>query len=194
MNYIPKTLQELNIITNGYYTKQVDTVIKPKLVEIYDHLIGKKGYDTCVWYGDADVYVHVENIDEDRDVIVIKNIVTGFDKHIIFAVIVRESKYIPLCKCVEGTGKKDERWSFGDHRDWVVVGLDTYRDNDFDFGYNDLRDPDIVFQKDIMRIDWNYNDWSVHSYGCGFIQQNIQFVMHEVDYAHECVVKNQCYT
>lgn len=196
MNYTPETLRELNIITNNFYTNQVDSVIKPKLVAIYENIVENVGYDNQIWYGDADVYVHIERIGDFEDVIIIRNVVTCFDNCNIFAVINKETKYISICKCVESQGEKKEGYDFDDHRDWKIKGLDTYRNNDFDFGYNDCRDPDLVFEKS---SSWdfdgaNYNSWNVYSSSCGFIQQNIQYVMQEVDYAHFNIVENMFYT
>ena len=145
------TLRSIDRISNSVYTSLVDDNIKPQIVAVYDKLLPEIGYNKYVWYGDVDVYVSIEEgyteYNETHDVLIIRNVATGFDKYNIVAVINRESKHISICKCVYSLGKKNDSYSFGDHRDWDRECLDTQRSHNWSFGYNDLRDESLVFER-----------------------------------------------
>lgn len=195
-NYIPKSLSELNLITNNFYTNEIDTNVKPKLVDIYTHMLGL-GYNTQIWYGDADVYVHVEEVYRKYgnvyDALVIRNVVTCFDKNVIVVLIERESKGIVLCKTVHSLGKKNN-YTFNDHRDWDEEGLDTLRDHQWNFGYRDLRSNTLVFDDKFLGFRHHYNNWNIHSYGCGFNIENVSYVTQETTWAHYNIVEQSNYT
>ena len=202
-----EALRSLSIITNNVYTSLVDYNIKPQIVAVYDKLLPEIGYTQEVWYGDADVYVSIEEgytkYGESHDVLVIRNVVTCFNTNIIIAVINRESKHISICKCVYPKGKKNS-YSFGDYRDWDKEGLDTQRNHKWNFGYNDLRDESLVFERSSIwdeinlknreSFHKNYNGWSQYSSGCGFHANNLQYTEREVKYAYESICGREDYT
>ncbi len=195
-------LRELNQVNNKVYTQIVNEAMKPSILAIYDHMREKIGYNKEIWYGDADVYVSIEyafeKYREDHDVLIINNVVSCFDRAIVVAVINRETRHISLCKCVEGQGVKHESWNFGDHRDWTVEGLDTLRDHNWKFGYEDLRDESLVFQLDSIwadiRPDKPYNGWHRSSYGCGFHVENLLYAEREIRWAYNSIVDDEAYT
>lgn len=197
------TLRSLDRISNSVYTSLVDDNIKPQIVAVYDKLLPEIGYNKYVWYGDADVYVSIEEgyteYKETHDVLIIRNVVTCFDKYNIVAVINRESKHISICKCVYSVGKKNS-YSFGDHRDWDREGLDTQRSHNWSFGYNDLRDESLVFERssiwedDCLKARKHYNDWYPSSYGCGFHVENLLYTEREVRYAYKVICNLEDYT
>lgn len=200
------TLRSLNTVSSKVYTSLVDNNIKPQIVAVYDRLLQKVGYTGEVWYGDADVYVSIEEgynkYGESHDVLIIRNVVTCFDKNVIIAVINRDNRHVSICKCVHQTGKKNG-YSFNDHRDWDVEGLDTQRDHQWSFGYNDLRDESLVFERSSVWDEINlkkdegflkhYNDWHPYSYGCGFHVENLLYVEREVRYAYDSVCVREGY-
>jgi hypothetical protein len=200
------TLRSLDLISNTVYTALVDKNIKPQIVAIYNKLLSEIGYIKEVWYGDADVYVSIEEgytkYNETYDVLIIRNVVTCFDKNVIVAVINRDSRHVSICKCVHSSGKKNS-YSFDDHRDWDEEGLDTQRNHEWSFGYNDLRDETLVFERSAFweDVDLNeedgfkkgYNDWHSASCGCGFHRENILYTEREVSYAYESICKIKGY-
>ena len=200
-------LRELDSVNNTVYTSLVDKNIKPQMAAVYEKLLPEIGYRREVWYGDADVYVNIEGgyteYGESHDILIIRNVVTGFDKNVILAVINKETKYISICKCVHQIGKKNG-YSFNDHRDWAVEGLDTQRNHRWSFGYNDLRDESLVFERSSIWDDINlkkkdgshkpYNDWSKYSYGCGFHVENLLYTEREVRYAYNMICVSKEYT
>ncbi|AGB07108.1 hypothetical protein phiST2_0348 [Vibrio phage phi-ST2] len=199
---VEQTLRELNQINNKVYTRIVNEAMKPNILSIYEHVKLKIGYNKEIWYGDADVYVSIEpayvKYKEEHDVLIIKNVVSCFERGVVVAIVNKKTGDIPLCKCVESHGVKREGWDFGDHRDWEVEGLDTLRDHNWKFGYEDLRDDSLVFKRESywedVRPDKPYNDWHRASHGCGFLVDNLLYAEREIRWTYHMVVEDEAYT
>ncbi len=198
-------LRGVNEVNNVAFTRLVDINIKPQLLEVYNKLLPEIGYDKEVWYGDADVYVSIEEgyikHGESFDILIIRNVVTCFDQSVVVSVINKQSGYIPLCKAVHPVGKKNG-YSFNDHRDWAKEGLDSLREHNWSFGYEDLRDETLVFQlsdvylliQDKLSEPLHYNGWSKYSYGCGFHVEPFLFAQREIQYAYTMICGSPDYT
>ncbi len=199
---VQKALNALNIVTHTVYTQVINESMKPLLVGVYEHMTDKFEYGQEVWYGDADVYVSVEEGHERfgdmHDVIIIRNVVSCCDEPYVTAVINRNTKFISTVKNVSPRGKKNE-FNFGDHRDWDECGLDTLRDHKWEFGYNDLRDDHLVFHLDEIwanhpEINKSYNGWSRYDSHCGYHVHDLLYAQREIEYAHRMIVEYGDYT
>ncbi|AGN30151.1 hypothetical protein VPFG_00149 [Vibrio phage nt-1] len=195
---IERELHELNVHNNRVYTRVVDEVMKPNIIEIYKHMRDEIGYNQEIWYGDMDVYVSIEEAYEKRersfDALIINNVVSCADQPITVALIEKNTYSIPLCKCVASFGEKKEQGHvWNDHRDWVLEGLDTLRDHNWKFGYEDLRDPNLVFERaclwEKVMPDKAYNGWTPFSYGCGFNTSYLLYAEREIRWAMQSITE-----
>lgn len=195
---VERALRNLNQVQQLTYTTIVDKDMKPKALEVYDKIVADIGYDKEVWYGDADVYVSVTEAytkhSETHDALVIRNVVSCYDKNVVVLLINRDTKYVTSCKCVEQRGRKND-FNFGDHRDWDACGLDTLKAHKWRFGYEDCRDDDLVFILDEfwsehLKLDKKYNNWNIYSTWPGFHVDNFLYAQREIAYAHKSIMND----
>jgi len=198
---VESALQSLNMVNNEVYTKIIDRDMKPNILAVYDEMKKLVEYGQDVWYGDADVYVSIEEAyekyGEKFDVLIIRNVVSCCDLPYVFAIINTETRDIPLCKAVAPQGKKND-YTFGDHRDWALHGLDTLREHNWSFGYNDLRDDGLVFELNPiwaeLKPEKAYNGWNKWNHGCGFHVEYLLYAQREIQYAFQMICEVKDYT
>lgn len=198
---VDETLRTLNVLNNKVYTEIVNHDMKPNILAVYHEMKKITEYGNEVWYGDADVYVSIEEAYEEYgdkyDVLIIRNVVSCSDMPYVIAIINTETNYIPICKVVAPRGKKNN-FTFGDHRDWDEHGLDTLRDHNWSFGYEDLRDDGLVFELSSVwaeiKRDKAYNGWSQYSSGCGFHVEYLLYAQREIQYAFQMICDMKDYT
>ncbi len=165
----------LNRYATEYFTIKRYNTIMDKLREL--NAIGR---DNTYWYGDADVYAHIETI-EDIDCLVINNVVSCYDRPVCVIQVKDRGETLPEefhryqinAICTENVSKKPKiDYSWGDRRDYEVVGLDVIREKGFKYLYGDIRD-----------VEWAFNL-------CFFSRQmfenltrdNTLFILQEMDY------------
>jgi hypothetical protein len=78
------SINNLDLYANSVYNHLADTELKPQLEEIFTILKSKVGYNKRVWYGDMDVYLHVEDKGTDIfsghiEMLFINDVVVGED-------------------------------------------------------------------------------------------------------------------
>jgi len=146
--------QEQAALLNKYVAAHLSPV---HYKEIMDKLKELKAYgnENSYYYGDADVYVHIETIDK-KECLVINNVVSCSDRPVCilsiednaFPDIGSGMEYAPytikaVCTTPTSTTQYDNM--FNDRRDYKVVGLDVLKEKGFKYLYGDCRDAEWAF-------------------------------------------------
>lgn len=192
----PDSLLQLIYLTNRVYTDLVTSTIKPQILEIYKHMTDNHEVGVEVWYGDADTYVKVlPKTKKGLDPLLIRNVVTCFDKSNIVCLIDEESNDVILAKCFDPFQKESEyNFNFGDWRDYDSIGFDLYESLGFRYGYEDIRDDDLAFINSLTEGEYNELGKSRVDGRPRFLEQNLLFVEQEVRYTWHYLVNTPSYT
>jgi len=160
-----------------YFSLDQYNTIMDKLRELKAY-----GNDNSYWYGDADVYVYIETIDK-VECVVINNVVSCFDRPVCVIKVtdmgevcseVSFNQYSIKAICTINKSEKSKyEWTFGDRRDYEVVGVDLIKQNGFGYLYQDERD-----------IEWAFNTTLLKSHGTyeNLTRDNTLFILQEMDY------------
>lgn len=192
----PDILLQFEHATNLVYTKLITDVIKPQILDIYNHMVDNHGVGVEVWYGDADTYVKVlPETKEGLHPLLIRNVVTCFDKNYVVCLIDKDCEDVILSKCFDPIQKKsDYDFNLGDWRDYDAIGFDLYKSLGFRYGYEDIRDADLAFKNSLTKGQYNGlvtpRVWD----GVRFLEQNLLFVEQEIRHTWHFIVKDGNYT
>jgi len=164
----------LNRYMKAYFSLEHYYTIINKLKELKAF-----GRDNSFLYGDADVYVHIETI-EDTECLVIHNAVSCYDRPACiiqvkdFGDIEGYPRFSIKAICTEMVSKKkyDDRWK--DRRDYKVVGYDVIKEKGFRYLYGDSRDVEWAFNSSFL-TDGVYENLS---------RDNTLFILQEMDYLY----------
>ncbi len=130
------------------------------------------GSENSYWYGDADVYVFIETIDN-VECLIINNVVSCYERPLcIIKVETIDDKNFVSAICTNKTSEKSQyNHAFNDRRDYEEVGLDLIKANGFGYLYKDTRDKEWAFGTSIY--DGEYENLS---------RDNTLFILQELDY------------
>ena len=166
----------LNRYVKEYFSIERYNTIMNKLKELKAF-----GSDNSYWYGDADVYVWIEEI-EDIECLVINNVVSCSDRPVC-VIQVRDmgedvgdkyNRYAIKAICtVNKSENKDGNYNWGDRRDYDVVGLDVIKEKGFRYLYQDRRD-----------VEWGFKSSFFNKGYEDLTRDNTLFILQEMDYLY----------
>jgi len=131
------------------------------------------GSENSYWYGDADVFVFIEMIDN-VECLVINNIVSCYDRPLCIIKVDETFMDFPIISaiCTNKTSEKSQyNFKFNDRRDYDKVGLDIIKANGFGYLYKDTRDNEWAFGTSIYNGEYE-----------NLSRDNTLFILQELDY------------
>lgn len=101
MNFVnaQAKLTDLNFKANSVYTQVIDANVKPMVMSLYKKVLSEQGYGKSIWFGDMDIYLEVLPF-ETHDVLLIKNVVTCFDRNVL-SFVIADKDHVQAAHCFE---------------------------------------------------------------------------------------------
>jgi hypothetical protein len=171
----------LNTYVEKYFSPKLYNDIMDKLKELKAY-----GEKNSYWYGDADVFVHIDTI-SGNECLVTNNVVTCGPLPVCIISMEENIDDLPgskiqyspysitaVCTTMKSVKAYDNQWN--DRRDYKNVGLDILKEKGFKFLYKDTRDKEWAFNSEyFLNETQQFKNLN---------RDNTLFVLSELSYLH----------